>query len=290
MDIGVISVPQAFLYELPSASISDEVLAGWVVGILDEVSGYYKVITHYGYTGYILKSALKRVDKISYFKRLQDDRQAVVQSTFLDVLEAPSVKSKILTTLFRGSFVFVSDETVDKYIKIETGNGLIGYVPNIAIRRRLDTDDFFYSKSGFDYFSEQKIAFDKEHEIREALVHHAYRYLGVPYRWGGKTPTGIDCSGMVFMCYMLCGILIFRDSRIEDPYPIKEIPVTKASKGDLLYFPGHVAMYLGDGKYIHSTAHQTSFSCVVNSFRPCDSEYRADLADAVLHAGSAFTK
>ena len=58
--------------------------------------------------------------------------------------------------------------------------------------------------------------------------------------------------------------------------------------GDLLFFPGHVAMYLGEGKYLHSTAHNGSDGVVINSLNPADPDYRADLDQGMTAVGSIF--
>lgn len=55
--------------------------------------------------------------------------------------------------------------------------------------------------------------------------------------------------------------------------------------GDLLYWPGHVAMYIGDEKYIHSTG--ASGGVVINSINPEHDDYREDLAD-IKEIGTVF--
>ena len=69
-------------------------------------------------------------------------------------------------------------------------------------------------------------------------------YLGAQYRWGGKTPLGIDCSGIVSMAYLLNGVTIYRAAAIKSGFALHEISLEAAKPGDLLFFPGHVAMYL----------------------------------------------
>lgn len=129
-----------------------------------------------------------------------------------------------------------------------------------------------------------------EEAFRQRLEAEARRFMGVQYRWGGKSPQGIDCSGLVFTAYMKSGILIYRDASVADGFPIRRISREDAldgrlKKGDLLYFPGHVAMYLGEGKYIHSTARTGSGGVVMNSLRESDEGYRADLRESLYAAG-----
>ena len=59
-------------------------------------------------------------------------------------------------------------------------------------------------------------------------------------------------------------------------------------KGDLIFFPGHVAIYLGDDKYIHSTGYTKTPCVTINSFRKEDPDFRADLVDKITECGSVF--
>ncbi len=83
-------------------------------------------------------------------------------------------------------------------------------------------------------------------------------YLGLPYRWGGKSPsTGFDCSGFVSWAYKQGGVSIPSSTR-SLRYTGKAIPYSEAKPGDLVFFsntvPGradsHVGIYLGNGKFI----------------------------------------
>lgn len=88
---------------------------------------------------------------------------------------------------------------------------------------------------------------------------------------------GIDCSGLCSITYLINGIIIYRDSQIKEEFGMKRISKEEIQLGDLLYYPGHVAMYIGNDKYIHATG--KSSGVVINSLNPEDEDYREDLAN-----------
>ena len=127
-----------------------------------------------------------------------------------------------------------------------------------------------------------------EEAFRDAVCAQAKKYLGTEYRWGGKSGRGIDCSGLVSSAYMQCGVLIYRDARIVEGWPMHQIPFADKKRGDALYFPGHIALYLGEGRYIHSTGASASGGVVINSLDPADPLYREDLVKSLYAVGSIF--
>jgi murein DD-endopeptidase len=83
--------------------------------------------------------------------------------------------------------------------------------------------------------------------------------LGVPYRWGGITPSGFDCSGLVKYSYSKAGKVLPRTA--ADMFYTKGYRVSYLQPGDLLFYaptkasrPTHVAMYIGAGKMIMASS------------------------------------
>ena len=128
----------------------------------------------------------------------------------------------------------------------------------------------------------------REAELRRAVTETAKAYLGVPYLWGGRSSVGMDCSGLCHTAYWLNGVAIYRNSRMAEGFPVKAIDPANMNSGDLLYFKGHVAMYLGGGKYIHATGRAGDDRVVINSLFPEDAGYREDLANGLVAVGSVF--
>ncbi|MCF4121125.1 NlpC/P60 family protein [Antribacter sp. KLBMP9083] len=84
-----------------------------------------------------------------------------------------------------------------------------------------------------------------------AVVSIAARYLGVPYLWGGSSPEGFDCSGFTSYVYAQVGIDLPRTSS-EQRYAGTVISRSEAQPGDLIWSPGHIAIYAGDGMQIEA--------------------------------------
>jgi gamma-D-glutamyl-L-lysine dipeptidyl-peptidase len=111
----------------------------------------------------------------------------------------------------------------------------------------------------------------------ESILKTAYRFMGIPYLWGGTSTKGMDCSGFTKTVYYLNGIVLQRDA--SQQVNNGELVDTKdgwqnLKSGDLLFFGRkadenrkervtHVAIYIGDGDFIHAAG-----KVRINSFNP----------------------
>lgn len=93
--------------------------------------------------------------------------------------------------------------------------------------------------------------------LRRGIVLDALGQIGRPYRFGGTTPDGFDCSGLVQYIYALQGLSVPRTTR-EQFKAGDRIKLAHAEPGDLLFYSfgrrriDHVAIYLGEGQAVHA--------------------------------------
>ncbi len=94
--------------------------------------------------------------------------------------------------------------------------------------------------------------------VQKGVIETAFSLLGVPYRFGGTTPGGFDCTGFInYVFRHSVGIVLPRESHdlIQAGRPV---PAADLRPADLVYFriehqkPLHLGIYIGDGKFIHA--------------------------------------
>jgi cell wall-associated NlpC family hydrolase len=82
-------------------------------------------------------------------------------------------------------------------------------------------------------------------------VSFAYAQLGKPYAWGADGPGSYDCSGLTMAAWRAAGVSMPHSARGQyDAFP--KVALSDLAPGDLVYYPGHVALYVGDGMVIHA--------------------------------------
>lgn len=271
MEYALITAAVAPLMEAPprETEITDEALCGMVVQVLEHMGEWYHVKTHYLYEGWVAKKNLC-FDTELVEQWINAPKKVVLQA-HADVLAAPKVQGSYVGEVTRGALLSPLGEPENGWQKVRFCDGREGWTWG-------------------DFLGEHITAWDKTNEaaLRKAFTQTALSYLGTQYRWGGKTPLGIDCSGLCSMAYMLNGVLICRDAHILPEFDLHEIDRKDIKEGDLLFFPGHVAMYLGNQRYIHSTAGNNCHGVVINSLDPAAPDYRADLPEKITCIASIF--
>ncbi|MEQ6353887.1 SH3 domain-containing C40 family peptidase [Lysinibacillus sp. M3] len=252
-----------------ASELVDEVLYGMTVEIMEDIDeNWARIQTGYRYEGYCQKAKLI-VDKTKTDTWRQEANHFINQS-FADVLQQPRIQSAKMITLVKGSIIcsITIDKLDPEWAAVQLVSGETGYVRRQWLQEQIPENSL------------------TEQQIRENVVQTALSYLAAPYRWGGKSPLGIDCSGLCSMAYMLNGVYIYRDAKIVEGFPIKEISLGNIQKGDLIYFPGHIALYIGELLYVHSSLGGNEVN--INSLDEQHQHYRKDLANSVTAVGSLF--
>ena len=187
------------------STLADEVLYGMVVDILEEAApGWVKVRTHYRYEGYAPKEQLIVGDEAARAWEALP-RRVVRNKNCCDALSIPKVQGCILQSVTRGAVLGVGGEAENGWQKVVLADGREGFVQASILGAHFTAP-----------------CCEDEAGLRRAIAEAALLYRGTHYRWGGKSPLGIDCSGLASMAYMLCGICIYRDADIVEGFPIHE--------------------------------------------------------------------
>lgn len=197
----------------------------WVEIVYNDRQGYVSL-------AYLNVRSDDETDRGSVNRTAQD---GYVTASALNMRSEPSVDSSVLRVLGNGQGVSVIEDLGNGWSRISV-DGQNGYVSNsyIAIGQA----------SGSSAKGDQIIAFAK-------------RFLGTPYRYGGMSPAGFDCSGFTKYVFSNFGIQLGRttyDQVNNGSYVSKE----NLQTGDLVLFKqgggvDHVGIYCGNGTFIHST-------------------------------------
>lgn len=227
-----ISKPSVWLYKTEDlcGEVSDELLFGTVLEVLSENDTCAYCKTDYGYTGYLNRWEICECDTEDC-----GDSEKVFLRQKCDVLYEPCYRLAPYMSLPKGARIKVLGRYDDRFSECVAGNRQF-FIPNYA-----------FSKKEYSSFD-------------EAVANTALEYMGTPYRWGGKSNYGIDCSGLAFMSFRLCGKPLWRDAVPDEKY-VRIISAEDVRAGDLAYFPGHVAVMTGNKSYVHASANSGYVVC-----------------------------
>jgi len=207
--------PLINIYEKPKqySKLSSQMLYGEKFKILENKGHWLKIKTNYdNYTGYIRKKKFLTKEFVPIFK---------VSSKKTEIFTKRN--KKLIKT---NRFLFFAS----RIKKIEENKNFIEFEKNKWIKKRhLKKIKFFENNS------------NKIFKL----------FLNSKYLWGGKTSDGIDCSSLIQIYFFYNGVFFPRDTKDQIKYCKKKIK-KKFTKGDIIFWKGHVGACLNQIKFIHA--------------------------------------
>ena len=217
----------------------------------------------------------------------------ICENVFVPLRSGPSHKSEMLSQVLFGEKYIIKDQS-GKWIRIETlFDNYSGWIDMDHLQQSTDRDnlkgDPLYKSLLCFKEDESKMVLEPGCEIynpdfrnktftaggkifrtipefnnsyissEESFTDTSIRFINSPYIWGGRIPSGIDCSGLTQLVYKIHGIPIPRDSCKQAEAGVNVSFINEAKPGDLVFFDNekgqisHVGMIIADGLIIHSS-------------------------------------
>lgn len=198
---------------------------------------------------------------------LQNDKESEVYShkiiaSNVNMRNESNVSSKVITRLNMDEKINLISRSGD-WSRVETSSGEVGWVNN----------DFVAAK---DYDTSKEVK--KPIPLGQQIANYTRKFIGIKYVWGGTSPKGFDCSGLVKYVYDNFGIYLERVAA-DQAKQGKRITRNNLMPGDLVFFDtdgghnyiNHVGIYLGNGDFIQASSgydngHKIVISDMSNGF------------------------
>ncbi len=254
---AIVKLSANMMREKPAyeAELGSQALMGDIVEVLDKKDYWVKIKTDEPYVGWVNELGLRYVGE-KELNKYKKAKKLICIKNYSHIYSKPSTKSRIISDFILGNRVWAvskKGKLVKKrgFYKIKIGGKKFAYVKAKDVKR-------YKEKKAKNFYSN--------------LVKTAYRYMGVPYLWGGKSIKGVDCSGFISNIWYLNGVKLPRNASQQAQLGEEVIIYNKEGEifcdnlkaGDLLFFGkkgengekdkiNHVAMYLKNSKFIHAS-------------------------------------
>ena len=248
------------------SALETQELMGTVVEIIGETGYWREIISPQPYLAWCTAKGIVEMsrEEIDAYKAAP---KCIFTGLYGHIYEKPSFKSNTICDLVGGDIMRIVSK--GRWTKVMLPSGRTGWVPSSMIKEHNGFISIAKGEGSSDSISDK---------LMEDIIFTAFKLKGVPYLWGGMTPKGVDCSGLVRWSCLMNGILLPRNAS-QMIYCGDPVSLDTLQRGDLVFFgtPAtsekpqrvtHVGIYIGNGRIIHS-----SHMVRINSLNPSDSDY-----------------
>jgi hypothetical protein len=272
---GVVRLPVCNIRTTPkhTAELSTQATLGTPLRIWKKLGDWYYIQTPDRYLGWLDGAGLTPM-QVEQYRQWIGRQKRIVTARHSFVYAKADARSSIVTNAIAGNILAQTGGVENGYQMVGLPDGRQGFI------RLHDTDifgDWLESRTFTD----------------SAILVTANRFMGVPYLWGGTSPNGFDCSGFTKTVFFLNGLVLPRDASQQVNVGVDlgtELDFGKWLPGDLLFFGRskneespekitHVAIYLGNGKIIHSAG-----NVKIESLKRTDPDFAPHRYDSFVRA------
>lgn len=241
--------PRAFAFDVTASrdAASGAVSLGGFVEFDEHRKALGEFLGHLGFND------VKNDVKLLPDPALGEKQFAIVGDQPVYIYDRITTPRETYTEALPGDAIFVLKEADDGMLLCHVADGYVGYLDAARVKR--------VSGEEFDSYAKSRTFAPGRDERVEAVIAAAHKFMGTKYVWGGKTGSGIDCSGLVHESYRAAGVRMPRDA--DQQSLVGTLSGTRwhrssIGRGDTLFFltrrgtVGHTAIYLGDDKFIEA--------------------------------------
>lgn len=254
------------------SELATQALMGTPLNILDRSGDWLLVQTPDNYIAWTEENGISVINKIEMNRWLKA-RKLVYYKQFGNTYESSNKKSQIVSDAVICDVFEYAGESKHFY-KIMYSDKRIAYV---------------LKSECIDY----KQWLNMKNPTAAQIIHIAKQFMGIPYLWGGTSSKGVDCSGFTKLTFLIHGIILQRDASQQANFgkPIqRENILNHLRPANLLFFVEkkedknkekvtHVALYIGDGQFIHASGRVR-----INSFDSNSKVYSEGRKNSLLKA------
>ncbi len=245
--------------------------AATLLETVEGVDGDWYHIQSGNVDGYVLSYYFVTGQEAQDFAMNCGNMYMVIEEYGINVRSEANTDCDVVTVLYQNDTATVLDIDDPEFVHVELDDGEEGYISREYVGLYLDCDTALTLEEDEAMWEEiERRAREAEEAAAEAarqeelqayygarwaerstIVDYAYACLGCDYVWGGEGPSGYDCSGLVKCAYAQAGYYLAHSSSVQGASGTI-ISISSAQPGDLVWMPGHIGIYVGNGQCIHA--------------------------------------